>query len=95
MYDLWSWRMSSSFFTTTFLHAASTFACTCVWFYEVFLVAFKINHISRKMCPHYPCVFTRGQTHRSPNGSFSKPQYASIRCLFRDFNHGDEIDVNF
>ena len=94
MYDLWSWRMSSSFFTTTFLHAASTFACTCVWFYEV-LVAFKINHISRKMCPHYPCVFMRGPTHRSPNGSFSKPQYASIRCLFRDFNHGDEIDVNF
>jgi len=36
-----------------------------------------------------------GQTHRSPNRSFSKPQYSTIRYLFTKFNHGDETDTFF
>ena len=43
--------------------------------------------------PHYPCVFMCGQTHRSPNGSFAKPQYSSIHCLFRKCSHGNETDT--
>ena len=44
---------------------------------------------------HYPCVFMRGQTHRSPNRSIFKPEYSGISCLFLKCNCDNKMDTFF
>ena len=44
---------------------------------------------------HYPCVFMRGETHRSPNRSIFKPEYSGISCLFLKCNCDNKMDTFF
>ena len=44
---------------------------------------------------HCPCVFMRGQTKISPNGSIFKPEYSGISCIFLKCNCDDKIDTFF